>query len=393
MKTKALLKGSMVVARELAVYDKMFLEETQKYGGFNNAHTHLDRGDTLPGEYLKHINITPLEAAALPLKAKQNLTGYLHTGLAYTEADLRQRMAHLIERLISYGTTRVASCIDATPDIQEEGQLAVRVALELKQQFSDKIKIEIAPNPIFGFKEGTARWEVFANAAEKCDFLSALPEKDDFSDFAKRDGRVGFRNHLRMVIGLACQLKKEVHIHLDQVNDPTEAGTEILLEGLRWLDQPQVPGHEGPVLWVIHMISPSAYQESRFSKLIDLLLEHNVGVIVCPTAAISMRQLRPIDAPTHNSIARMLELLKRRVPVLLGSDNIGDVFVPQGDGDMLTEVKMGGHSLRFAPPHVWAKLAAGCPLNEVDRAAIGEVLYQDRTAFEKVNPNWIPALD
>jgi len=393
MREKAELKQSIVVSRPLSLYDRMFLEEAQKYGGFNNAHTHLDRGDTLRSEYLSHINTTPLEAAALPLRAKQNLTGYLHTGLAYTEDDLRKRMTQLINRLIECGTTRVASCIDATPDIREEGQLAFRVALELKEQFAGQIKIELGPNPIFGFKEGSGRWEAFAKAAEKADFLSALPEKDDFSDPYKRDGRIGFRKHLRMVMDLACKLKKEVQIHLDQANDPTEAGTETLIEGLRWIDQPQIPNHEGPTVWAIHAISPSAYSESRFARLIDGLLSCNIGVIVCPTAAISMRQLRPIEAPMHNSIARMLELLKRKVPILLGSDNIGDVFVPQGDGDMLTEVKMGGHSLRFAPPHVWAKLAAGVPLNEVDRATIGEVLYQDRSVFKSINPDWIPALD
>jgi len=383
----------MVVSRQLSVYDKMFLEEAQKYGGFNNAHAHLDRADTLSGEYLDHINTTPLEAASLPLRAKQNLTGYLHTGLAYTEKNLRQRMTQVIKRLIGYGTTRVASCIDTTPDIGENGQLAFRVALELKEEFSDQINLELAPNPIFGFKEGSGRWEAFAEAAKKADFLSALPEKDDFSDQFKRDGRIGFRKHLRMVIELACKLKKEVHIHLDQANDPTEAGTETLIEGLRWIDQPEIPNNDGPSIWAIHMISPSAYSENRFSHLIDGLLECNIGVILCPTAAISMRQLRPTEAPIHNSIVRMLELLKKKVPVLLGSDNIGDVFVPQGDGDMLTEIKMGGHSLRFAPPHVWAKLAAGVLLNDVDRATIGEVLYQDRLVFKKINPNWTPVLD
>ncbi len=395
MKRKAPLKKSIVTARELSPYDSMLLGEVEKLGGFYNGHAHIDRGDTLDGKYLRHINITPLEAANLPLRAKQSLTGDLHRGVAYTEDDLRERMAKLIRRLINYGTTRLATCIDATPDIAENGLLAFRVASELKKQFAEEIKIALGPNPIFGFKEGSGRWEVFAEAAKSADFLSALPEKDDFRGLKDREGRVGFRKHLRMVLELACELKKEVHIHLDQTNDPTETGTETLVEGLRWIDQPQIPGHQGPVVWAIHMISPSSYDEARFTSLNDGLLEAeiNVGVIVCPTAAFSMRQLRPVEVPMHNSIARLLELCKRRVPVLLGSDNICDVFVPQGDGDMLTEIKMGGHGLRFAPPHVWAKLGAGIPLNEVDRTTIGETLYQDVKAFKKIAPGWVPAAD
>lgn len=393
MKSKAPLRQSIVCPRPLVEYDEMLLEEVQKHGGFNNAHAHLDRAWTLAGKYLAHINTTPLEAASLPLRAKQSLTGDLHRGIAYTENDLRERMSRVLNQAVVCGVTRMATCIDATPDIAEDGLLAVRVALELKEKFAGRIKLEIGPNPIFGFKEGTGRWEVFCQAAKMGDFVSALPEKDHFSSFFNRDGRVGFRKHICMVLELACQLGKEVHLHLDQVNDPTEAGTETLIEGLRWLDQPTVAGYEGPTVWVIHMISPSAYNEKRFSRLIDGLLELNIGVIVCPTAAVSMRQLRPIDAPTHSCIARLLELCKKRIPVLLGTDNISDVFVPQGDGDMLTEIKMGGHALRFAPPHVWAKLGAGVPLNEVDRTTIGEVLYQDRRSFSKIDPSWSAAVD
>lgn len=393
MKNKALLKDSMALPRNLSPYDQMLLEMVEGLGGFNNAHAHIDRADTLDDKYLRHINTTPLEASSLPLSVKQNLVGDLHRGLAYTEEDLRERMSRVITRLISYGTTRLATCIDATSDIAENGLLAFRIAAEFREKFADQIKIEIGPSPIFGFKKGSGRWEIFVEAAKTADFLSGLPEKDEFVDLTSQDGRVGFCKHLKMVMELGCELRKEVHLHLDQANDPNETGTETLLEGLKWIDQPQIPNHNGSTVWVIHMISPSGYSESRFSKLIDGLQKFNIGVIVCPTAAISMRQLRPIVSPAHNSIVRVLELCKEKIPILMGSDNICDVFVPQSDGDMLTEIKMGGHAVRFAIPYVWAKLGAGISLNEVDRTTVGRVLYQDRKAFSNIVPDWLPAVD
>jgi len=383
------MEGSIVRDRPLSDYDRMLLELVEQYGGFKNAHAHLDRADTLAGKYLAKVNLNPIEAANLPLRAKQNLTGYLHQGPAYTAEDLTARMRKVLERLILCGTTSFWTCIDATPDIAEDGLLAMRIANELKEEFAGRIAICIAPNPIFGFKKESGRWEVFRESAKQADFLSALPEKDD----GVSDGRVGFRRHIRMVIELGCELKKEVHLHLDQAGDPSECGTETLIEGLRWLDRPEIPGHTSPAVWVIHAISPSAYDEERFKRLVDGLLELNIGVIICPTAGVSMRQLRPVMAPQHSSIARMLELCKCRVPVLLGSDNIGDVFVPQGDGDMLTEIIVAGHALRFASPHVWAKLGAGVPLNDSDRVTIGETLYQDRKAYLAVNPDWKSAVD
>ena len=274
MKSKAPLKG----LRPLSPYDQILLKMVEGHGGFFNAHSHIDRADTIGDQYLRHINTTPLEASSLSLSVKQNLTGDLHRGLAYTENNLRERMKSVILRLISYGTARLNTCIDATSGVGEDGLLALHIALELKKEFSGKIGINVGPNPIFGFKEGSGRWEIFCEAAKMSDFLSALPEKDDFSDNHTRDGKVGFRKHLRKVIGLACELKKEVHIHLDQANDPRERGTETLIEGLRWLDQPEIPGHQGPSIWIIHMISPSGYPEDRFSRLIDGLLEMNLGV-------------------------------------------------------------------------------------------------------------------
>lgn len=383
----------MIASRVLSPYDEMVLNDVAGLGGFFNAHAHIDRADTLDEKYLRHINTTPLEASSLPLSVKQNLTGDLHNGLAYTREDLKARMSQVIRRQISYGVTRLTTCIDATPDIGDDGLLAINIALDLKKEFTSKIDIKIGPNPIFGFKEGTERWDVFAQAAKHADFLSALPEKDDFSGSLSKDGKIGFNRHLRRVLELGCDLQKEVQIHLDQANDPSEKGTETLIEALRWIDQPKIPDHPDPTVWAIHMISPSAYDEYRFKKLVDGLLQFNVGVIVCPTAAISMRQLRPLNAPLHNSIARVLELCKSRVPIRMGTDNICDVFVPQSDGDMLTEIKMAGHAVRFAIPHVWAKLAAGAPINEVDRATIGRVLYQDRKTFSGINSEWIPAVD
>lgn len=377
------MQKALLTPRSLSEYDVMLLDEVSRAGGFFNAHAHLDRADTLDAKYLEHIHTSSLEASLLPLRVKQSVVGDLHRGYAYEPEGMFARMSCTIERLIDCGTRRIDTCIDATSGI---GLGAMEVALKLKRHFEDKIEIRIAPNPIFGFKEGTERWEVFQKAAELGDYLSALPEKDDFQNVADRDGKIGFRQHIKRVLELGCRLKKEVHLHLDQANDPNERGTEVLLEGLEdWLESPKIPGYTGPTVWAVHVISPSAYSDERFTKLIEKLKKHNVGVIVCPTAAISMRQLRPVFAPTHNSIARILDLCLQKVPVRLGTDNIGDLFVPQGDGDMLTEIKMLGHAARFAAPHVWSKLAAGKQLNAVDLLAIERAINQDKDVFASLS--------
>ncbi len=210
------------------------------------------------------------------------------------------------------------------------------------------------------------------------DFLGTLPERD------ARFGHVGYDEHIRRTLALAHKAKKPIHYHLDQANDPRENGTETVIEAVRWLGSPKVEGETGPTVWAVHVISPSTYEEDRFEKMLEGLLEYNIGVICCPSAAISMRQKRPIDTPTHNSVARILEMAERKIPVRLGSDNIADVFLPATTASLYDEVLVLSNALRFYNVEVLAKLMCGMPLNNMDRKAIHDSLEEDRKVFEGI---------
>jgi cytosine/adenosine deaminase-related metal-dependent hydrolase len=142
-----------------------------------------------------------------------------------------------------------------------------------------------------------------------------------------------------------------------------------------------VKGLNSPTVWAIHAISPSTYDQKRFKKLVDGLLKNNIGVICCPSAALSMRQLRPVKTPTHNSMARIMDMLEAGVEVQIGTDNICDVFVPSSDGCMLTEIKILSNTIRFYIINVLAKLAAGKKLNEMDKEMIRRSLIADQEYF------------
>jgi hypothetical protein len=61
---------------------------------------------------------------------------------------------------------------------------------------------------------------------------------------------------------------------------------------------------------------------------------------------------------------------------------------------MLTEIKIGSHASRFATPSIWAKLATGTTLNNVDIATVGRVLHEDRKVYTSVAPlGWRPAVE
>lgn len=363
---------------EPSPYERLILELVKNYGGWINAHTHIDRADTLDPKYWTHAGIDPLEAATLPLSVKQKLVGELHKGLAYQSQNLRQRMTSVIEAMIANGTKEVTTLIDATTDI---GMIAIDLALALKKKYDDQIKIKVGPQPIFGFKDHNSdRWKLFAAAAKKCDVLGGLPEKDDSPN------RIGFDQHIKLVLNLGIELGKEVHIHVDQANDPSEIGTERLIEAVRWLGSPKTNNLGTPSVWAVHAISPACYGEKRFKRLLDNLKAYNIGIICCPRAAITMRQLRPIMAPTHNCITRLLEMVAWEIPIRIGTDNIADIFIPSGSTNMVNEVTYLSDNMRYFITKLWAKIACGIEPNDMDRNSVVQALLKDYAVFKNIDP-------
>ncbi len=364
----------------LSEYGKNLLKFIQEYGGTVDAHTHLDRCYTLDPNYWRDAGIDPFEAATLPLSVKQDLIGELHKSPAYAKENLECRMTLALEKAIIFKTKKIITFVDVTPDI---GLTAVEAALSVKEKFKDKIELQIGVHPIFGFKnpkENPDRWEIFAEAAEKekIEIIGGLPEKDD------EQGKIGFDEHVQRIINLGIKLNKEVHIHIDQGNDPREKGTETVLEAVRWLGSPKIKNSGTPTIWLIHAISPSCYEENRFKEILGKIKKFNLGVIICPRAAISMNQLRPLSAPIHNSIARILEMVRFEIHLRFGTDNISDIFIPAGEGSILEEMEMVSNICRYYEPKFWAKLGCDERLNNMDKELGARVLYQSKKVFEQI---------
>ena len=123
--------------------------------------------------------------------------------------------------------------------------------------------------------------------------------------------------------------------------------------------------------------------EARFEKLVDGLLDNNIGVICCPSAAIGMRQLRPLHTPTYNSIPRVLELIAAGVHVRIASDNIADICSPSTTADYADEILILSAALRFYQTDVLARLAAGQRLTESETALVRQHLKDNNAELER----------
>jgi cytosine/adenosine deaminase-related metal-dependent hydrolase len=359
-------------------------KNSQLIRGFVDAHVHLCRVFTFNPEYFPagvHLN----EIADLDLTAKQDLTGMLHDGSAYTSENLELRMRRQIERAIKIGTREIWGVTDTTPDI---GTRAFDVALKLKEAYANDVALKVGCYALFGFKDprkNPDRLALMRQCAPVSDFIVGLPEKDDGHD------KIGFKSHVNYLLDLAFHANKPLHIHVDQKNSAHERGSIMVVECLEGLLQKKFdyftePGV--PKIWLIHVISPSCYNPEKFSRLVSKLVKYNIGVIVCPVAGISMRQLRSEEAPIHNSLARVIELLRAGVEVRLGTDNVHDFLVPSNIGLIPYEIMELSNVVRNYITHILVKTGMGISLNNGDRALLKQSVYEASKACAR-HKDWM----
>ncbi|CAA6809349.1 MAG: Cytosine deaminase (EC [uncultured Campylobacterales bacterium] len=302
-----------------------FLDMVHSNGGFCSYHAHFDKA------YV--INEDSLKLSQSDMQYKWKLYRYLKEN--YTHEDLIKRMSTAIEMLIAQGVTYCRSFIDADSIIKLKGMEA---ALEVREKYKNDILIEYAVQPLEGVLDPHTR-KYFDQACKMADIIGGLPSRD----------RPSPDKHLDYILQLGKELGKPVDVHIDQENNPDEHETELLAKKtIEHGMQSQVYG--------VHAISLAAQSQSEQKRVIDLIKEADMGIIICPSAAISMKPLDKL-APLHNSIAPLNNLLDADINLFLGIDNIADLFMPMVDGDMYTESRLLMEACRFYDIETVAKIA------------------------------------
>ncbi len=351
----------------------------RELGGMHNAHLHLDRAGTLDEKYLASIDFRILDTSHASLHEKHGLINDIHAGPAFEPEDLAARVNMHLDLMIEVDTSRADTMVDVTND--RIGLSALDTLMKIKHARASEIRFMVGAYTPFGFMDTEPeRWDLMVEGARQADFIGCLPEADDIADYPDH---IGFREHLRRTLLLARDLRRMIHVHVDQRNEPSEHGTEQLIDAIREFGAPTSATGE-PMVWAIHMISPSTYDDARFERMTDGLVAHNIGVVCCPSAAIGMRQLRPLATPTYNSIPRVLELIAAGVHVRLGSDNIADICSPSTTANLTDEVFVLSAALRFYHPGILAKLAAGVKIDERERAFVRAHLDSNNREIAKL---------
>lgn len=361
------------------IFYKQLEKRIQALGGLFNAHLHLDRAGTLDDYYWGGSDINVSELSSVTLTQKHAMIPTLHAGPAYQTSDLKRRVNEYLDTMVSVNTFRADTVVDVTTD--GVGLSAIKALHQIKRERTHEIDLKLgAYSPLGYTDQEPERWDLLVESLQYADFIGSLPEADDTGNYPSH---IGFQENCRRMLLLGKETGMEIHAHVDQRNEPSENGTELLIKAVQEIGSPSSSNGE-PTVWAIHVISPSTYDETRFEHLIAQLLELNIGVISCPSAALGMRQLRPLMSPTYNCIARILEMVAAGVHVRIGSDNMADICSPGTTADLVDEVFILSAALRFYNVDILARIAAGQLLSAEERSYVVKHLATNVLETDKV---------
>lgn len=288
-------------------FKEKIIQEIKNKGGWVNTHSHLDRAHTITSKTLKLGN--------KHLHKKWEIVDQIKK--SSTVNQIYDRMAFAIEQQISQGVTVLGSFIDVDNVIKDK---SIKAAARVREKYKKDIKLVFINQALKGVIDPEARkW--FDEGAQFVDIIGGLPGKDAGKE----------EEHLDILFDTAKQLKKMVHVHVDQLNTKKEKETELLAK--KTIEHSLA----GKVV-AIHGVSLAAHPQKYRQKVYKLMKKAKMPLITCPVAWIDSRRTEEL-AVTHNSIAPIEELITEKITVAIGTDNIADVYKPFADGDMWTELR------------------------------------------------------
>ena len=285
-------------------------------GGFVNCHAHFDKAF--------YIQRSELDQSMVDMQVKWRMSDDIKR--ASSVEEIADRIRKCLDIMITQGIRMTATFVDAYDAV---GHKAIDAAVAVKEEYRGRIDLLIATQPLGGLVDPAAR-DLYETITAKADIAGGLPSKD----------RPRHEENLDILFSVAKNLGKPLHVHVDQENNPDERDTELLLAYTHKY------GYEGRVV-ALHAISTAAQPREYRRELYKKMADAGIAVVVCPSAALSMRQLDSKTVPVHNSIANVPEMLEAGIPVGLGTDNISDFYHPFVDGDLWTELRMLQEACRF----------------------------------------------
>ena len=275
--------------------------------GLIETHIHLDKACIMDRCRLQEGTLE--EAVASTSAAKSE----------FTEADVYQRGAHILEQAISQGTTHMRTHVELDPGIGLTGFRAIR---RLQRDYAWCISLEICVFPQEGLLNNPGTEELLCEALESgATVLGGCPYMD--SDPA---------GQIQRLFELAKRYNCDLDLHLDfDLNPRGMTIPEVIRCTLAHGWQHRVT--------IGHATKLSALEPTQFRETALALAEAGVQVTALPSTDLF---LTGRDA-THNvprGVAPLARLHACGVTCSLSTNNVGNPFTPFGDVSLIRQANL-----------------------------------------------------
>lgn len=276
---------------------------------FANLHYHLDK--CLTGEWVR--SATDADAGSIQMIPRATAIKK-----KFTPEDIEKRASSGVSLSASYGTTalRAFADVDTTG-----GLMAVRSLLKVKKAFKSLVDLQVVAFPQEGLIRDEGAEELLRKALDEgADIVGGIPWYEHTAEDARR--------HIDIVFEIARAYDKDIHMLVDDTDDPNATNIEYLLA--KTLRERRI----GRVAASHCRGALASSNDSYARKVVSLAKEADFTVVENPQLSLIMYG-RLGGFPQRRGMTRVKEFVQAGVNVAIGQDDMDDPYYPFGRGDML----------------------------------------------------------
>ena len=288
-----------------------------------------EQGIVYPPFVEPHIHLDATQTAGQP---NWNQSGTLFEGIErwaerkslLSHEDVKSRAWKTLKWQIANGVQHVRTHVD----VSDPTLTALKAMLEVKKEVAHWVDLQIVAFPqegILSYPNGEALLD--QAMAMGADVVGGIPHFEFTREYGVESMHIAFN--------IARKYNKQIDIHCDEIDDEQSRFVETVAAlALKY--------EMGDKVTASHTTAMHSYNNAYASRLFRLLKLSQIHFVANPLVNIHL-QGRFDTYPKRRGVTRVKEMLKNKINVCFGHDDVFDPWYPLGTANMLQVLHMGLH--------------------------------------------------